>query len=50
MLVMFFCICLYSKIIEEIQLLKLEIEYLDDTKFDDWSRNDEDTYMFMRRL
>lgn len=37
-------------IVEEIQLLKLEREHLDDTKFDDWSRKEEDDYMFMRRF
>jgi len=38
------------KIVEELQLLKLETEDSDDTKFQDWSRNVEDDYMNLRRL
>lgn len=37
-------------IVEELQLLKLETEDSDDTKFQDWSRNVEDDYMNLRRF
>jgi len=37
-------------IVEELQLLKLEKEDPDDTKYEDWSRNEEDDYMNLRRF